>query len=260
MKKYIWLITTLIALGGFILSIYQSRISAQSPLLKYYYVKVSPEIDVADLQTARLKIENSMFLSTHNLIEQDSNLTYSQALDKVLPITETVGNLSGGVVVVIQNQGQVSASKIHVSIKVGTSIEKYEIITNESFSAVEYNQTEGTLKFDVNRLTVGDEIRVPILFPGQYAVTVIAARKIKTPMPPPPNGNLAQVKATQTAMDSNKQATEDDLDGFLRFYTRNLMDNIYIDVFVSSDEMQGEQYTPADTSQEENLFLDIFRP
>lgn len=260
LQRYIWLITALIALGALIVSIYQARISDQSPLLKYYYVKVSPAINANDLETARLKLENAIFRSVNNLVEQDSSLNYSEALDKALPITETVGNLSGGVVVVIQNQGRIPATNIHVNIKVGTSIEDYEIISNESTSNVEYDQKQGTLKFDISRLTVGDNIRVPILFPGQYAVTVIAARKLRTPTPPPPIGELAQVKATQTAMASDEQASENDLAGFVHFYARNRMDNIYIEVFVSSDQMQGEEYTPQDTTTETHLFLSKFKP
>src|SRR6266511_2070637 len=257
-KKYIWIITAIIAIGGFALSIYQARISAKRPVLKYYSVKVSPEINDTNLQSARIKIENSLFQSVNNLAAQDSSLTYSEALDKILPISETVGNLSGGVVIVIQNQGESTARNLRINLTLGTPIENYEVFSNEAFSVVDENKTKGTIKIAVDRLTSGDKVQIALLFPGQYTVSLVASRFSESAQPTP-SGTFAQMVATQTAMDPSKQNLTNSLNGFLQFYTENHFDNIQIKVFVSSDEVHGDiESIPKDTSKERNLFFSTF--
>ena len=260
LKKYVWLITTIIAVGGFFLSIYQARVSAKSPVLKYYVVKVSPEINDNNLQAARLKIENSLFQSVNSLMEKDASLTYSEALDKVLPISESIGNLSGGVVIVIQNQGEITARNLRVNVKSETPIEQYQIISNEKITIVDDSKEKGTLKFDVDRLTSNDEIQIAILFPGAYAVSVTASRSNYVPQPTP-STTLLQVIATQTAVASPKQNIGSSLNGFLQFFTESKLDSIQTTVFVSSDEIQGEMDSPPkDTSKERFLFFNTFQP
>lgn len=260
LKKYIWLITTVIAIGGFFLSIYQARISSKSPILKYYVVKISPEANDGDLQDARIKIEESLFQKVNYLVGQNSRLTYSETLDKVLPITEPVGNLSGGVVIVIQNQGEITAKKLRVNITSETPIEKYQIFSNETSTLIDFDKENGVLKFSVNRLTPDDKIQIAILFPGAYAVSLTASRANYVAQPTPSAG-FAAVAATNTAAASAKQNIGSSLNGFLQFYTESKLDSIQTDVFVSSDEIQGEiDSTPTNTSQENSLFFSTFQP
>ena len=263
LKKYVWLITTIIAVGGFSLSIYEARVSTKNPALKYYVVKVSPEINDLDLQATRQKIENSLFQSVGSLMEQNSRLTYSEALDRVLPISEAIGKLSGGVVVVIQNQGEITAKNLHVNITLETPIEKYQILSNETSSIIDFDKESGVLKFSVDRLTPNDTIQIAIIFPGSYAVSVTASRANNVvQVQPTPSGTLEQiVAATQVAVASPEQNTGNSLNGFLQFYTESKLDNVQTNVFVSSDEVQGEAtQPPKDTTEEKQLFFRVFQP
>ena len=259
-KKYIWLITTIIALIGLMLSIFQARISAKSPILKYYIVRVSPEINNDNLQATRLKLENTLFEDVNNLIAQNPSLSYSEALDNILPISESIGDLSGGVVIVIQNQGEITARNLRINVTLDTPIENYNIFSNESLSVIEEDKTKGVLKINVDRLTSEDKIQIAILFPGAYKISLIASRASQSAQPTPFT-TIAQMEATRTAASSSRQEIGNSLSGFLQFYTENNLDNIQITVFVSSDEAQGEIYsTPRDTSQEVYLFYNTFQP
>jgi hypothetical protein len=259
-KKYIWLITTVIALIGLFLSIYQARISAKSPVLKYYVVRVSPEINDNNLQVARLKLETSLFEDVNNLIAQNPSISYSEALDNVLPVSESIGDLSGGAVIVVQNQGEITARNLRINVTLKTPIENYEILSNESFSIIEEDKAKGIVKISVDRLTSEDKIQIAVLFPGAYKVTLIASRASQSTQPPP-NTTLGQMAATQTAVASSKQEIGNSLKGFLQFYTENNINNIQINVFVSSDEVQGEiNSAPKDISQESYLFYSTFQP
>src|SRR5574341_1171044 len=175
-KKYIWLLTTLIALGGLIISIYQARTEAKSPILRYYIVRVSPEIREGDFQNARRALENSLFLSVNNFVAQHPDTTFSEALDSILPLSETIGSSQGGIVIVIQNQGTTTAQNILVNITLGTPIEKYQIFSNELFSVLAEDKPKGILKINIERLTTRDDIQIPILFPGAYSVSLVASR------------------------------------------------------------------------------------
>jgi len=260
MKKYIWLITTIIAAIGLILSVYQARISAKSPVLNYYIVRVSPEINDNNLQAARIKLETTLFESVNNAIAQNPSLSYSEALDSVLPVSESIGDLSGGAVIVIQNQGDVTARNLRINVTLKTPIENYEVFSNESFSIIEEDKAKGIIKISVDRLTSEDKIQIAVLFPGAYKVTLIASRASQSTQPPP-NTTLGQMAATQTAVASSKQEIGSSLKEFLQFYTENNINNIQVNVFVSSDEVQGElNSTPKDTSQDSYFFYSTFQP
>lgn len=266
-KKYIWLITTIIAIIGLMVSIFQARSAAKSPILGYYVVRVSPDIKDNDLQTARHSLENSLFLSVNDLVSQNPNLSYSEALDSVLPASETVGNLPGGVVIVVQNHGEITARNVRVSISTETPIEKYEIFSNETFSVSDEDKSKGIIKIDIDRLTTGDKIEIAILFPGEYTVSLMASRgnySIPSSEPTPQTTTMIQV-ATKVAMTQMaKEASQPDekiLSGILYFHVENYLDKILVNVFASSDEVQGDVYpTPQDTSREKSLFFKAFQP
>jgi hypothetical protein len=268
LKKHVWLVTTFVALGGLALSIYQTKLSTKSPILTYYFVRITPEISIDDFITARQNLENNLFANTSDLMRQDSQLNFSEALDKILPLDEPVGALSGGIIVVIENQGEVTAKDIHVNITIGSQVEDYTIISNETFSAVSEDKQGGKINFDIDRLTVGDKVYVAILLPGKYSVTV---RLNRIEYVPPVNTSYSQLAATMSARESVEANSnlgelvdtitnmQKYLNGFLVSNIINKIDEINVEVFVSSEEAQGNlSQLPKDLSREYEIFLRVF--
>jgi hypothetical protein len=245
------------------LSIYQASMPTKAPVLKYYTVRVSPEVKDNDLDSARKQLESSLFLSVNHLFSQNSNLGISEVLDKVLPLSETVGRLSGGVVIVIQNYGEITAHKIRANITIDTPIEKYKIFSNESFSVISEDKQKGTLEISIERLTAGDDVHIAILFPGAYTVTLIVSRfDTANQISQNHQGattDLDALAATATAA-ATRQDNINNLNRVLYFHLENYLDKIQASVFISSDEMQGVfSAAPSDTSKEKDLFFTAFK-
>jgi hypothetical protein len=255
-SKYYLLFAIIIVYGLIAVKEY----SAKSPYLVHYVVRVSPTIQSNDLERARVELENSLFQSVNHAVAQNANLSYSDALDSILPAGQKIDDLPGGVVVVFQNEGDAAAHNLQISINLETAIEKYKIFTGEIFSVVEEDKSKGILKINVEKLAPRSELKIAILS-GEYAAFLIASRT-KDLQPPTQSTSLAdpmqmlEIQATQTAVATYNLTNAEKL---LQFQVEYDVDKIQFNVSASSNEVPSYFYDASQyTTGERNLFIETF--
>ena len=105
----------------------------KSPKLIHYVVKINSPIQENDFEKARIALENSIFQNVNDSILRDPKLTYSEALDKVLPASMAIAAPQSGIVVVIQNNGDAPAHNVQVDINLQVPIENYKVFSNQKW-------------------------------------------------------------------------------------------------------------------------------
>lgn len=239
-----------------------SNIFPKKPRLSHYAVIVNSPIQESDFQQARLALENSIFQSVNNSISHNTKLTYSEALDNLLPISKNIANPNSGIVFVIQNNGKAPAHNIQININLQTPIEKYIIFSEEIFSVVDEDKSNGILRISVDKINAINEINIAILLSNEYAVALTASR-ISDLIPPviPTSLNdpmqMIEIIVTQTAIANYNKGNIDDL---LEFRVAYDIDKIQPEITVSSNEETSEYFgTKKNEINEQNLFVETFQ-
>lgn len=252
-SKAIEIIIMVATVAAVIVAVQANQISQlesdKKPILVYYPIKLDPSEKKDDITIALRDLENSIFKSVYDYVEEHPEKTYSEALDTLLPISKTVPTTASGNVVVVRNKGNITATDVRVKVTLAAPIKDYQVITNEQFSITSGGKGNSYIELEVNRLTAGDAIFVAVLLetpnPNQY--TVIMASRSNNAVPQPtekPLTTLQQVVATQTAVALQSLSQEisiENVNNLLVFSIERVNDVPY-DIFVSSNEVGG---TPA---------------
>lgn len=262
-KNRAGLILVFLVCGLMIAIIYfVTQITVREPRLVSYRVSVSPAIQDDDLKTVRLALEEAVFKTTNNALAQDTKLTYSEALDNVLPISKVISNLPSGIVLVINNYGIVTAHDVRVGVILEAPIKKYKVFSSGTFSVTDEDKSKGILKINVDQLASGDKIQIAILPSGDYPVLLTASRIGDLPTPSllttPDNGfGRVEIAGTQTAIAIYNQ---DNIEGLLQFHVEKTVDNIQTFVLISSNETQSYSHgNQESTTVERDLFFETFQ-
>jgi len=268
-KKYLWHILIIVVLSGLAINFAVAQISARKYSQTCFLIRVSPAIQDDKLKTARLVLEESVFQSVNNLIAQNAKLTYSEALDHVLPISKSVVNLPDGVEIIVLNNGSTTVHNLQVSVTLGVPFKNYKVFSNESFSVVEEDASKGILKINAERLTQKNQISINVLLSGERTVFLTASRTENNlhPILQPTLTSesvfakgiqMLEIMATQTATAIDNRNNF----GLLQFHFENRVDNINSTIFVSSNEVQGCFYPERmqeGSIQERDSFFKIFQ-
>jgi hypothetical protein len=253
--KYYGLIAIVIVLGLTFAQNFNKK-----PRLRHYVVKVTSSLQDDDFENARLALEDSVFQSVNNAIAQNTKLKYSEALDNILPIGENIGNLTSGIVVVIQNNGEADAHNVQVEINLQAPIEKYEILSKETFSIVGENKSKGILKITIDKINSIGEITITMLLSEKYAVLLTASRTGYLEPPTLTTSDnpmqMIEMMAKQTEVATYNQSNAENL---LQFQVGYDIDKIQPIIVISSEE--GQSYfheVQRNKILEQDLFIKTF--
>ena len=231
------------------------------PKLRHYVVKVNSPIQDDDFQNARKTLENSIFQNTSDAILLNPTLTYSEALDEILPVSENIANPQSGIIVVVQNNGKVPAYNIQIEINLQVPIEKYKTFSKNEMSILSENNSEGILKISVDTINPTDEVTVAILLSNQYPISLTASRteNLKPPVLPTNLDNpmqMIEIMAKQTEVATYNQNNTESL---LEFKVEYAIDKIQPVVTISSDEVKSYFYeVQKNKIKEQDLFIETF--
>ncbi|MFN8411512.1 MAG: hypothetical protein U0Z26_03905 [Anaerolineales bacterium] len=234
----------------------------QKPLLSHYAVTVNSLIQEGNFQQARVSLENEIFQSVNNSIAQNTNLTYSEALDKLLPISKNIANPESGIVVVVQNSGKAPAHNVQININLQTPLEKYTIVSKDNFSILSEDKSSGLLRIVVDKIEADSEINIVILLSNKYPVALTALRNndlIPPVVPTSLNDPMQMIeilaKQTEVANYNNGNITN-----LLEFQVSYDIDKILPEIVIVSDEGQSQFLgTKKNERNEQNLFIETFQ-
>lgn len=253
---YLGLIPLIIILG---LSMFSNK--RENLELVYYVAKVNSTIQDENYQNARLVLENSIFQNANDIILQNPKLTYSEALDKILPMRAIIATPQNGVLVVVQNRETSSIHNVQIEINLQVPMEKYKIITNGKASVVGEDGSKGFLKLNVDKINSMDEVTVAILLSNDYDVFLNAFRtESHLPLIPPTGSDNPMERieffAQQTAVATYNQANTRNLMKFEVVYD---IDKIQPIISVHSDEAKSRvSKVDKNKIKEQELFIKIF--
>lgn len=233
----------------------------KSPKLRHYVVKVNSPIQDGDFQNTRQALENSIFKNVSDATLRNPKLTYSEALDEILPISENIANPQSGIIIVVQNNGKAPAHNIQIEINLQVPIEKYKTFSKNAVSILNENNSEGILKISVDTINSIDEVTIAILLSNQYPISLTASRteNLQPPVLPTNLDNpmqIIEIMAKQTEVATYNQNNTENL---LEFKIEYAIDKIQPVVVISSDEVKSYFYeVQKNRIKEQDLFIETF--
>lgn len=103
---------------------------------------------------AQVELENRMFQAVITHVEDNPNVSYSGALDAILPISVTLPYEPSGVSVNVRNDGDATATQVRVGVTLDSPIGTIEVTTtNEPWKIVRGAIGENSVTVEIDRLT-----------------------------------------------------------------------------------------------------------